>query len=72
VGKRISNVMESFHMANRSLIQGLYGDRIFMVLLKTLLQDHDGIRVLQVGVNLLVLARAAAPPADDLFQLLSN
>ncbi|EES18789.1 hypothetical protein BDA96_09G267200 [Sorghum bicolor] len=47
VGKRISNIMESFHMANRSLIQGLYSDRIFMVLLKTLLQDHDGIRVLQ-------------------------
>jgi hypothetical protein len=69
VGKRISNIMESFHMANRSLIQGLYSDRIFMVLLKTLLQDHDGIRVLQVARDraaAMVLRSSPPAPADDL------
>ncbi|KAF8775092.1 hypothetical protein HU200_005145 [Digitaria exilis] len=47
LNERITNLMESFHVANRTLIMGLYSDQIFVVVLRMLLQSDAGSQVLQ-------------------------
>nr|CAB3482335.1 unnamed protein product [Digitaria exilis] len=42
LNERITNLMESFHVANRTLIMGLYSDQIFVVVLRMLLQSDAG------------------------------
>lgn len=53
LNESINNLLNNFHIANRTLIKGLFSDKIFTVVLRMLLQTDAGGRILQVRTKLL-------------------
>lgn len=49
LSERISSLMDTFHVANRTLIMGMYSDQVFMVVLRMLLGDDACRGVLRVN-----------------------